>query len=85
MLNHSGVVQLMGICMNIPELYLVTELVVGGSLEDLLHIEKRKLSSQVLPSSPTRTHQAGGVPGFVRAGWHEGCACVDVAQGCADG
>jgi hypothetical protein len=33
MLNHAGVVQLMGICMNIPELYLVTELVVGGSLE----------------------------------------------------
>eukprot|EP00286_Rhodomonas_abbreviata_P012586 CAMPEP_0181320426 /NCGR_PEP_ID=MMETSP1101-20121128/18119_1 /TAXON_ID=46948 /ORGANISM="Rhodomonas abbreviata, Strain Caron Lab Isolate" /LENGTH=902 /DNA_ID=CAMNT_0023428133 /DNA_START=268 /DNA_END=2974 /DNA_ORIENTATION=+ len=50
MLNHSGVVQLMGICMNIPELYLVTELVVGGSLEDLLHIEKRKLTSQELLS-----------------------------------
>jgi len=33
MLNHAGIVQLMGICMNIPELYLVTELVVGGSLE----------------------------------------------------
>mmetsp|Transcript_24146 Transcript_24146/g.57565 ORF Transcript_24146/g.57565 Transcript_24146/m.57565 type:complete len:881 (+) Transcript_24146:43-2685(+) len=44
MLNHNGIVQLMGICMNIPELYLVTELVVGGSLEDLLHIEKRKLT-----------------------------------------
>ena len=44
MLNHTGVVQLMGICMNIPELYLVTELVVGGSLEELLHVEKRKLS-----------------------------------------
>mmetsp|Transcript_61083 Transcript_61083/g.144131 ORF Transcript_61083/g.144131 Transcript_61083/m.144131 type:complete len:846 (-) Transcript_61083:226-2763(-) len=50
MLNHSGVVQLMGICMNIPELYLVTELVVGGSLEDLLHIEKRKLNPQELLS-----------------------------------
>ena len=33
MLNHAGIVQMMGICMNIPELYLVTELVVGGSLE----------------------------------------------------
>ena len=33
MLNHAGIVQLMGICMNIPELFLVTELVVGGSLE----------------------------------------------------
>lgn len=44
MINHGGVVRLMGICMNIPELYLVTELVVGGSLEDLLHIEKRRLT-----------------------------------------
>ncbi|EKX52830.1 hypothetical protein GUITHDRAFT_92096 [Guillardia theta CCMP2712] len=44
MSNHSGIVKLMGICMNIPDLYLVTELVVGGSLEDLLHVEKRRLS-----------------------------------------
>jgi tRNA A-37 threonylcarbamoyl transferase component Bud32 len=50
MLNHNGIVQLMGICMNIPELYLVTELVVGGSLEDLLHIEKRKLTLQEILS-----------------------------------
>ena len=50
MLNHPGIVQLMGICMNIPELYLVTELVLGGSLEDLLHIEKRKLSIKEMMS-----------------------------------
>jgi serine/threonine protein kinase len=49
MVHHPGVVQLMGICMNIPELYLVTELVVGGSLEDVMHIEKRRLGhSEVL-------------------------------------
>ena len=44
MLNHSGIVQLMGICINIPDLFLVTELVEGSSLEEILHVERRKLS-----------------------------------------
>jgi eukaryotic-like serine/threonine-protein kinase len=43
MLRNEGIVRLLGVSVNLPDLFIVTELVDGASLEDILHSQKRKL------------------------------------------
>jgi len=45
MIHHPGVVHLFGVCLRLPDLFLVTELVPRGhNLEDLLHVKRSRLT-----------------------------------------